>query len=57
MRNTFKMFGEDRVIFISDTMEAAGLEDGMYELGGQPVIVKETVRPWKTELLQVPIPT
>ena len=40
MRNTFKMFGEDRVIFISDTMEAAGLEDGMYELGGQPVIVK-----------------
>ena len=40
VRNTFKMFGEDRVIFISDTMEAAGLEDGMYELGGQPVIVK-----------------
>ena len=34
------MFGEDRVIFISDTMMAAGLDDGMYELGGQPVIVK-----------------
>ena len=40
VRNTLKMFGKDRVIFISDTMMAAGLEDGMYELGGQPVIVK-----------------
>lgn len=40
VRNTLKMFGPDRVIFISDTMMAAGLEDGMYELGGQPVIVK-----------------
>lgn len=40
VRNTLKMFGEDRVIFISDTMMAAGLDDGMYELGGQPVIVK-----------------
>lgn len=40
VRNTLKMFGPDRVIFISDTMMAAGLEDGMYELGGQPVIAK-----------------
>jgi len=40
VRNTLKMFGEDRIIFISDTMMAAGLEDGMYELGGQPVKVK-----------------
>lgn len=40
VRNTFKMFGPDRMIFISDTMMAAGLDDGMYELGGQPVIVK-----------------
>ncbi len=40
VRNTFKMFGADRMILISDTMRAAGLEDGMYELGGQPVIVK-----------------
>ncbi len=40
VRNTLKMFGENRVIFISDTMMAAGLNDGMYELGGQPVIVK-----------------
>lgn len=40
VRSTLKLFGEDKVIFISDTMMAAGLEDGMYELGGQPVIVK-----------------
>lgn len=40
VRNTLKMFGEDRVIFISDSMMAAGLDDGMYELGGQPVNVK-----------------
>ena len=40
VRNTLKMFGKDRVVFISDTMMAAGLDDGMYELGGQPVIVK-----------------
>lgn len=40
VRNTLKMFGEDRVIFISDSMMAAGLDDGQYELGGQPVSVK-----------------
>ena len=40
VRSTLKLFGEDKVIFVSDTMMAAGLEDGMYELGGQPVIVK-----------------
>lgn len=40
VRTTLKMFGPERVIFISDTMEAAGLADGTYELGGQPVFVK-----------------
>lgn len=40
VRNTLKMFGADKVVFVSDTMMAAGLQDGMYELGGQPVIVK-----------------
>ncbi len=38
MRMTLKLFGEDRVIFISDSMEAAGMPDGIYELGGQKVI-------------------
>lgn len=40
VRNTLKMFGDDRIIFVSDSMRATGLKDGCYELGGQPVIVK-----------------
>lgn len=40
VRTTFKMFGDDRIIFISDTMCAAGMPDGEYALGGQKVIVK-----------------
>ena len=40
VRNTLRMFGDDRVIFISDSMEAAGMPDGDYELGGQKVIKK-----------------
>jgi N-acetylglucosamine-6-phosphate deacetylase len=40
VRMAFKLFGPDRLIFISDTMEAAGLEDGEYQLGGQPVTVR-----------------
>ena len=38
VRNTLRMFGTDRVIFISDSMEATGMPDGYYELGGQKVI-------------------
>lgn len=40
VRNTFRMFGEDRVILISDSMRATGMNDGNYTLGGQDVIVK-----------------
>lgn len=39
VRTTFKMFGDDRIILISDSMEATGLDDGQYELGGQAVFV------------------
>ena len=39
VRATFKMFGDDRIILISDSMRATGLEDGEYTLGGQNVIV------------------
>ena len=38
VRSTLKIFGSDRVIFISDSMEATGMNDGIYELGGQKVI-------------------
>ena len=40
VRTTFKMFGDDRVVLISDSMMACGLEDGQYTLGGQDVTVK-----------------
>lgn len=39
VRATFKMFGDDRIILVSDSMRAAGLEDGEYSLGGQKVFV------------------
>ena len=32
--------GKDKVTLITDSIEAAGLEDGTYSLGGQPVYVK-----------------
>ncbi len=39
VRTTFRMFGDDRIILISDSMMATGLEDGDYSLGGQAVKV------------------
>ncbi|MDD3186009.1 MAG: N-acetylglucosamine-6-phosphate deacetylase [Anaerostipes sp.] len=41
VRDTFHMFGGDRVVLISDSMRAAGLESGTFELGGQMVTVKD----------------
>lgn len=40
VRMALKLFGEDRMIFISDSMRATGLKDGVYTLGGQTVEVK-----------------
>lgn len=40
VRWTFAGFGPDRVILISDSMMAAGMDNGSYQLGGQEVIVK-----------------
>lgn len=37
IRTIFRIFGPDRVILISDAMRATGMEDGVYELGGQEV--------------------
>ncbi len=39
LRIAFRILGEDRTIIVSDSMRAAGLPDGIYELGGQPVNV------------------
>ena len=43
VRLAFNMFGDDRMILISDTLRAAGLEDGVYDLGGQDVTVRGPV--------------
>ncbi len=43
VRTTFKIFGDDRIILISDSMMATGLEDGDYSLGGQDV----KYHPWE----------
>lgn len=40
VRAAVKLFGEDRVVFISDSMAACGLKDGDYSLGGLDVTVK-----------------
>lgn len=40
VRSTFAMFGRDRIVLISDSTMAAGMEDGMYRLGGQDVTVR-----------------
>ncbi len=40
LRTAFRILGEDRTIIVSDSMRAAGLPDGVYELGGQAVDVR-----------------
>lgn len=41
IRAAFRMFGPERVILISDSMRATGMENGTYQLGGQEVTVKD----------------
>jgi len=43
LRITFKIFGEDRICIISDSMRASGMPEGVYDLGGQNVYVKDGV--------------
>lgn len=39
VRTAFQIFGEERMILISDSMMATGMKDGDYSLGGLPVKV------------------
>ena len=39
VRAAFRLFGSGRTVLISDSMEAAGMPDGEYRLGGQAVRV------------------
>lgn len=41
IRASFQMFGKDRIILISDSMRATGLENGEYTLGDLAVSVKD----------------
>ncbi|WP_310603487.1 N-acetylglucosamine-6-phosphate deacetylase [Anaerosporobacter sp.] len=43
VRLTFQLFGDDRVILISDSMSATGMPDGKYSLGGQDVYVENSI--------------
>ena len=40
IRATYQLFG-DRLNLISDSLRCAGMPDGDYELGGQPIVVKD----------------
>lgn len=41
VRAAFRMMGAERIIFISDSMRAAGMPDGSYTLGGLDVSVRD----------------
>lgn len=41
LRIAFAILGKDRACVVSDSMKAAGLPDGDYALGGQPVYVRD----------------
>lgn len=41
MLATYKMFGADRMVIISDSIRSAGLPDGEYESGGLKVFLKD----------------
>lgn len=40
VRLCFALFGAERICLVSDSMEACGMPDGSYELGGQTVTVE-----------------
>lgn len=43
VKSTFKSKGADRILLISDSTQAAGMPDGEYTLGGQPVFLKDGI--------------
>lgn len=40
VRAAYEMMGEDGIILISDSLRCTGMEDGVYDLGGQAVMKK-----------------
>lgn len=53
VRATFRLF-ENRVILISDSMMATGLDDGEYSLGGQAVTVRGNLATLHDGTMRVP---
>ncbi|MBE7012635.1 MAG: N-acetylglucosamine-6-phosphate deacetylase [Ruminococcaceae bacterium] len=43
IRATFEMFGDDRIVLVSDSIMATGMEDGEYSLGGLTTYAKDGV--------------
>jgi N-acetylglucosamine-6-phosphate deacetylase len=43
VRMLITLFGDERIILISDSMAATGCSDGEYDFGGMPIIVKDGV--------------
>ena len=43
VRALYKMFGKNRMILISDSVQATGIEDGEYVFGGVPVVLKDGI--------------
>ena len=41
VRSVFRLFGDERVCLISDSMRAAGMPNGVYSLGGQTVYLTD----------------
>ena len=39
VRGTFRLFGRERVVIISDSLRATGMPDGRYPFGGQEIEV------------------
>ncbi len=41
MRTTFKLFGDDKIVMISDSLRCAGLPEGEYDSGGLKFVVRD----------------
>jgi N-acetylglucosamine-6-phosphate deacetylase len=41
VRLLYRLFGSDRVVLVSDSLRCCGMPNGEYELGGQPVFLKD----------------
>ncbi len=43
VRMTFAAFGGARIVMVSDALRCSGMPEGEYELGGQPIFLKDGI--------------